>query len=130
MPPLPDHFVVNINAHHCIAAKPGRFGAHFLHGGLARLAAADAEALREVLPGVPVAAPKALQGETFGAAGAIAIAQALAWMKGAPVAPLVAGEPLKTPPRVVVVTAVGFYGNASAVVLAVPEEAAGRGAQE
>ncbi len=99
-------------------------------GGLARLDAAEAEALREVLPGVPVAAPKALQGETFGAAGAFAIAQALAWMKGAPVAPLVAGEPLKTPPRVVVVTAVGFYGNASAVVLAVPEEAAGRGAQE
>lgn len=90
-------------------------------GGLARLDDAEAEGLERALPAVPVVAPKALQGETFGAAGAFAMASALAWMAGAPVAPFVNGEPLNAPPRVVVVTAVGFYGNASAVVLASPE---------
>ncbi|MEM1418131.1 MAG: beta-ketoacyl synthase N-terminal-like domain-containing protein [Myxococcota bacterium] len=93
-------------------------------GGLARLDDAEAIALERALPGVPVAAPKRLQGETFGAAGAFSMASALAWMAGAPVAPIVAGEALKAAPRVVAVTAVGFYGNASAVVLAGPEDAA------
>ncbi|MCS6798568.1 MAG: hypothetical protein NZ898_08555 [Myxococcota bacterium] len=66
-----------------------------------------------------VAAPKRLTGETFGASGAFGVAHALCWMYGAPVAPVAdGGAPLLRRIDVVVVTAVGFYGNASAIVLA------------
>ncbi len=67
-------------------------------------------------PRVPVAAPKSIYGETFGASGALGMATALAWLDGAPIAPLVSGKRPSTP-RTVVVTTIGFYGNASAVVL-------------
>jgi 3-oxoacyl-(acyl-carrier-protein) synthase len=63
-----------------------------------------------------VAAPKALYGETLGAGGAMAMATALAWFDGAEVAPVVRGN-APTKPNVAVVTSMGFYGNASAVVL-------------
>jgi 3-oxoacyl-[acyl-carrier-protein] synthase II len=69
--------------------------------------------------GVPVAAPKAIYGETFGAGGVLATACALAWFEGVPVAPLVQGQ-VKAPLRHVLVTAVGYYGNASALVLRKP----------
>jgi len=65
---------------------------------------------------VAIATPKVILGETFGGAGAMGMATALAWFEGAPVAPLAAGT---APAEVhtVVVTTVGFYGNVSAVVL-------------
>jgi 3-oxoacyl-(acyl-carrier-protein) synthase len=66
-----------------------------------------------------VAAPKAVLGETLGAGGAMGMAAALAWFEGAAPSPLVRG---KAPPevRTVLVSAMGFYGNASAVVLRRP----------
>ncbi len=63
-----------------------------------------------------IATPKAIFGETFGGAGALGMATAMAWFEGAPVAPLVSGAQPKVV-RHVVVTAVGLYGNVSAVVL-------------
>jgi len=70
---------------------------------------------------VPVVAPKAVFGETFGAGGALGMATALAWFDGAPLRPLVRGSARsQEPPRTVVVDAVGFYGNVSAVVLRRP----------
>jgi 3-oxoacyl-[acyl-carrier-protein] synthase II len=65
---------------------------------------------------VPVAAPKALYGETFGASGALGVASALAWFEGAAPAPLVRGtRPAQL--KHVLVLAVGFYGNSSALIL-------------
>lgn len=66
-----------------------------------------------------LATPKALHGETFGAAGAFGLAAGLSWIGGAPVAPLVAGE-APTEVRTVLVSTIGYYGNASAVVLQAP----------
>lgn len=65
---------------------------------------------------VPIAAPKLALGETLGASGAFAMASALAWIEGAPPSVMVSG---KAPDSVgtVLVTSLGFYGNASAVVL-------------
>jgi 3-oxoacyl-[acyl-carrier-protein] synthase II len=67
----------------------------------------------------PIAAPKAILGETFGASGALALACSIAWLEGVRVSPLLAG---KAPKRLdhVLVLAVGYYGNASAVVLRAP----------
>jgi 3-oxoacyl-(acyl-carrier-protein) synthase len=75
------------------------------------LAAIDA-----ALGGVPIVAPKLVLGETLGAGGAIGIAASLSWLAGAEAEPLVKGA---APPKVdtVVVTSVGYYGNASAVVV-------------
>ncbi len=66
--------------------------------------------------GVPVLAPKALVGETLGAGGAMAMAVALGWMESGRPAPVVRGD---APSNVdtVLVTMMGFYGNASAVVM-------------
>ena len=66
--------------------------------------------------GTPFATPKALHGETFGAGGAFALAAGLSWIGGAPVGPLARGERPESV-RTVLVSAVGYYGNASAVVL-------------
>lgn len=65
---------------------------------------------------VPVLAPKALVGETLGAGGAMAMAVALGWMESGKPAPVVRGD---APSKVdtVLVTMMGFYGNASAVVM-------------
>jgi 3-oxoacyl-[acyl-carrier-protein] synthase II len=66
-----------------------------------------------------VAAPKAILGETLGAGGAMGMAAALAWFEGAAPSAIVQGEvPAKV--RTVLVSAMGFYGNASAVVLRRP----------
>lgn len=64
-----------------------------------------------------IAAPKYVLGETLGAGGAMAMAAALTWLFGTPPAPRVRG---RVPERVqhVLVTSMGYYGNASAVVLA------------
>lgn len=85
---------------------------------------------RAVRKDVAVVAPKAFLGETLGASGAMAAATALACLDtqtGAPVRvgqetvplALVAGE-ARAPIRAVLLTALGYYGNASAVVLRAP----------
>jgi 3-oxoacyl-[acyl-carrier-protein] synthase II len=70
---------------------------------------------------VAIAAPKAFLGETLGAGGAMAMAAALAWLDGAKPSPVVRGslpERNKTSGiETVLITSLGFYGNASAVVL-------------
>jgi 3-oxoacyl-(acyl-carrier-protein) synthase len=89
-------------------------------GGLSDIDAAEHRGIAEVFgEDIALAAPKQMLGESFGAAGALGMAAAVAWMHGAPVVPLVAGtrpERLDT----VVVTTVGFYGNVSAVVMRRP----------
>jgi len=85
--------------------------------GIAAFDAAELEGIRALFTSAtPIAAPKTIFGETCGAGGALAMACALAWFSGVPVAPLVQGE-LKSQPRHVLVLAVGYYGNASAVVM-------------
>jgi 3-oxoacyl-(acyl-carrier-protein) synthase len=63
-----------------------------------------------------IAAPKRLFGETLGAGGALGMSAALAWLDDTTPTCLVSGT---APPKVdtVLVTAVGYYGNASAVVM-------------
>lgn len=85
--------------------------------GISHFDAAELSGIEAVLGArTPVAAPKAVFGETFGAAGALSMACVLAWFAGVPVAPLLQGKP---PERLdhVLVLAVGYYGNASAVIL-------------
>lgn len=65
---------------------------------------------------VAITAPKAIWGESLGAGGAFAMAQAVEWFHGAPVSPILSGA-CTGAPRHVLITTVGFYGNASAVVL-------------
>jgi 3-oxoacyl-[acyl-carrier-protein] synthase II len=85
--------------------------------GIAQFDAAELEGITAVLGGaVPVAAVKTMFGETFGASGAIAMACALHWLAGGVVSPLVRGV-LQQPPRHVLVLSVGYYGNASALVM-------------
>jgi 3-oxoacyl-(acyl-carrier-protein) synthase len=69
--------------------------------------------------GVPVATPKAMLGETLGAGGAMGMVAALAWMSGAPLRRVVRGAiPAQAASlATTVVTALGYYGNAAAVVL-------------
>jgi 3-oxoacyl-(acyl-carrier-protein) synthase len=64
-----------------------------------------------------VAAPKAFLGETLGAGGAMAMSAALAWMNGAKPTPIVRGKIKDRGIETVLVTSMGFYGNASAVVM-------------
>lgn len=67
---------------------------------------------------VAVAAPKDVLGETLGAGGAMSMAAALAWFQGAPPFPLVSGRADRArDPKIILVTSLGYYGNASAVVL-------------
>lgn len=88
--------------------------------GLPQFDAAELEAVRAVFgPDVCVAAPKALLGETFGAGGVMAMTAALGWLEAAPVGPIVSGK-APTAPRHVLVLAIGYYGNVSAVILARP----------
>ena len=90
--------------------------------GIANFDAAELAGIRAVVPSAPIAAPKAIFGETCGAGGALAIACGLAWLSGVPIAPIVSAA-AATPAREishVLVTAVGYYGNASAVILRKP----------
>ena len=85
--------------------------------GLLRYDAAELHAIEQVIgTHVAVAAPKALFGEAFAGSAAMGMAAACAWIDGVAPSPLVSGT---APARVdvVVVTAVGYYGNASAVVI-------------
>jgi 3-oxoacyl-[acyl-carrier-protein] synthase II len=86
--------------------------------GLPQLDDEELAGIRDVLPSAAVVAPKLVLGETLGAGGTIAMAASLAWLGGAPVAKdLVVGGTLPTRVRHVVVTSIGYYGNASAVVM-------------
>jgi 3-oxoacyl-(acyl-carrier-protein) synthase len=80
---------------------------------------AELAAIERVIGDACVAAPKTLLGETLGAGGAMAMAAALAWLgdggSTAP-SPIVRGA-VTRPIRTVLATSMGFYGNASAVVL-------------
>jgi 3-oxoacyl-(acyl-carrier-protein) synthase len=90
--------------------------------GIASFDAAERAGIRAVIPDAPIAAPKAIFGETCGAGGALAIACGLAWLAGVPVAPVVEPPQGQAPRQLrhVLVTAVGYYGNASAVILRKP----------
>ncbi len=84
--------------------------------GLGLFDAEELAALADVVPGAAIAAPKMVLGESLGAGGAMGMAAALAWLGGSPPSPILRGSaPAKV--RNVLVTAVGYYGNASAVVL-------------
>ena len=65
---------------------------------------------------IAVVAPKVYTGETFGAAGAFAMATALAWFDGKPLPPLVYGNSPKALQHILI-NAVGYYGNVSSVIL-------------
>ncbi len=85
--------------------------------GLARYDAAELHAIEQLFgTDIAVAAPKAIFGEAFAGSGALAMATAVAWIEGTTPAPLIAGR-APASVDVVVVTAMGYYGNASAVVL-------------
>jgi 3-oxoacyl-[acyl-carrier-protein] synthase II len=84
----------------------------------------ELSAIQKVLgPDVAISAPKAIFGETLGAGGAMAMAAALAWMGGARPNPVVRGT-LRADVGTVLVTSMGFYGNASAVVMRRPTRGA------
>jgi 3-oxoacyl-(acyl-carrier-protein) synthase len=79
---------------------------------------AELDAITRVLgESIPIAAPKAFLGETLGAGGAMAMSAALAWFAGAKPTPVVRSKLSERGIETVLVTSMGFYGNASAVVL-------------
>jgi 3-oxoacyl-[acyl-carrier-protein] synthase II len=84
--------------------------------GIALFDRAEMQALKATVPNAAWAAPKKLYGDALGAGGSMGIATALAWLQGAPVLPCVHGT---SPARCerVLVTSMGYYGNASALVL-------------
>lgn len=86
-------------------------------GGLPPFDSAERAGITETLGArVPIAAPKAIWGESFSGAAALGMAGAITWLEGAPVGPLVHGDAPRDP-ATIVVTSVGYYGNVSAVVL-------------
>lgn len=87
--------------------------------GLRPFDAAELAGLEEVFgKEVAVLAPKMMWGESFAGAAALGMASAVAWIEGANVAPIVRGKARGA--RTIVVTAVGYYGNVSAVVITAP----------
>jgi 3-oxoacyl-[acyl-carrier-protein] synthase II len=86
--------------------------------GLKPFDTSELVAIRRVLgQHVGIATPKALVGETLGAGGAMALACTVGWLQGIPVAPSIALTSPRSPVRCAVVTTMGYYGNASAVVV-------------
>jgi 3-oxoacyl-(acyl-carrier-protein) synthase len=82
--------------------------------GLRAFDRAEEAAVRtRVRADVPLVSPKSVFGESFGAAGALAAAAALATFKGHRPSFLGTG-PL---PQTILLTALGYYGNAAAVLL-------------
>lgn len=75
------------------------------YAGIARFDDQERSALAEVVPNAKQRAPKELFGETLGAGGAMGMAAALAWLAN------------ESDAKTVLVTSVGYYGNASAVLL-------------
>lgn len=89
--------------------------------GIGAFDAAEDAALAFALPhGPPVSAPKRVLGETFGAGAALAVLSALPALRGEPPTALRRGSTLDRPVRHVLVTTLGHYGNASALVLRRP----------
>jgi 3-oxoacyl-(acyl-carrier-protein) synthase len=85
--------------------------------GIGRFDDEERSAIAKVLgTEIAVAAPKLLFGETLGAGGALGMASALAWLDGAPPSLLASGNVSKKVENVLV-TSVGYYGNASALVM-------------
>jgi len=88
--------------------------------GVAGIRAFDDEevrAIRRVVgEGAIVVAPKLALGETFGAGGAMGMLAALAHLQGDAATPVVRGT-LRGQVRRVLVTSLGYYGNASALVM-------------
>jgi 3-oxoacyl-(acyl-carrier-protein) synthase len=90
--------------------------------GVSRMDLAEEEGLSRVLGSdVPVVATKALWGETFGAAAALSCAACLSFLGKRPgdlgqPAPILRGG-LTREVRHVLVMAMGYYGNVSAVIL-------------
>jgi 3-oxoacyl-(acyl-carrier-protein) synthase len=85
--------------------------------GIGQFDGAELEAVRALVnPEVPIAAPKTMYGETLGASGALGMSAVLGWFEGVRPAPLLQGE-AALPPANVLVLAVGFYGNVSAVIM-------------
>jgi len=77
-------------------------------------------AITHVLGERPIAVPKRALGETLGAGATVGMAAALAWLSGVRLAPeLVLRGSAPAAPKTAVVTTIGYYGNASAVVLRV-----------
>jgi 3-oxoacyl-[acyl-carrier-protein] synthase II len=89
--------------------------------GLRAFDEAELSAIAGTLGEVAVAAPKAVLGETLGAGGGMGMAAALAWLSGAPPSPIIRGTP-RARVHTALVTSMGFYGNASAVVMRRPME--------
>lgn len=85
--------------------------------GLRPFDRAEREGLLAVLgPTATLAAPKRLCGEIFAGSAALGLASALCWLTGAPAGPLLCGtRPAEV--RDVLVMALGYYGNVSAVVM-------------
>ena len=71
---------------------------------------------------VPVLAPKLALGETLGAGGAMGMLTAIAALQGGALGYGVRGDvrTVRTQPRTVLVTSLGYYGNASALVMRAP----------
>lgn len=85
-------------------------------GGFMKYDAAELHAIETIFgPGIAIAAPKAIWGECFAGSAALGMAAGIAFLNGVTPAPLIQGTVRET--KTVVVTAVGYYGNASAVVL-------------
>jgi 3-oxoacyl-(acyl-carrier-protein) synthase len=78
---------------------------------------AELLAVQRVVPDAPVAAPKLALGETLGAGGAMAMLAAVASLQGRASASHVVRGSVRGTPRVALVTSLGYYGNASALVM-------------
>jgi 3-oxoacyl-[acyl-carrier-protein] synthase II len=85
--------------------------------GFAKFDEAEQAAIASVLGDVPIALPKQHFGEALGADGALAMAAALAWLDGAPLPPLLDRQSAPKSIERVLVTSLGYYGNASALVI-------------
>jgi 3-oxoacyl-(acyl-carrier-protein) synthase len=85
--------------------------------GVSRVDLAEEEGLARVFGSdVATIAPKGMWGETFGAAAALSMAAAVGYLSGIEPRPLLRGEkPAQV--RHVLITALGYYGNVSAVIL-------------
>jgi 3-oxoacyl-(acyl-carrier-protein) synthase len=85
--------------------------------GLRAFDEAELGAATSVLgPDACIVAPKHALGETLGAGGAMGVLAALAYLREGATAHVVRGT-LRTGPRTAVVTSLGYYGNASALVM-------------
>jgi 3-oxoacyl-[acyl-carrier-protein] synthase II len=85
--------------------------------GVNRIDMAEEEGLARALGSeLPTVATKALWGETLGAAGTLSMAAGLAWLSGTTPAPLLRGA-LVRPVQTLLITALGYYGNVSVVIM-------------